>query len=284
VDAPVKLAAALLALLCVLGTLALLVAAPPARAAGPAALVPAASSGATPIKGNVSGPSLVATSGNATFYFNVSGGPAYVSGTFVGQFTWTAKLSGANLTSSSVSPDNGTLVNTTSQPVSTVVTVGPHPESLTLVVSVTSTLAGNNSTANLTRSFRSVTPYTVRATLVAGAKAAVLPFGVTVTLDGTVVGQVSVPELAAKSTYDLVYRYASLGLSAGYHTFTLTISNAHGLVAFSNGRTVLTTTFYVGAAPTNNIVWYVLGAVTFIAVLFIYATRVAARRRGAVRR
>ncbi len=267
------------ALAVVAGALLIAPAVAPARAASPLA-----SSTTGSVQGNVTGPALVATSTNATFFLNASGGPASVGGSLVGTITWSAKLAGNNLTSTSVTPDNGTISSATSQPVSMVVTVGPHPESLTLNVEVTSTDNGQNATGNFSRAFRTVVPYTVRATLLAGARSNVLPFSVSVGLDGTIVGHVSVPELSAGTTYDLIYRYPSLGLSAGYHTFTLTITNAHGLVSFSNGRTVESTTFYVAPAPTNNTVWYVVGAVAFFGVLFIYATRVAARRRGTARR
>ncbi|HYA11124.1 MAG TPA: hypothetical protein VEH10_05600, partial [Thermoplasmata archaeon] len=147
-----------------------------------------------------------------------------------------------------------------------------------------SSLLKTNSTTNLSKTFRLVTPYTVRATLVAGPNAAILPFNVTVRLDGTVVGAVPVPKLAPNATFSLVYRYPTVGLSSGYHTFTLSVANEHGLVTFANGTTVQSMTFYVAPAAPNNTIWYVVGVIAFFGVLFIYATRVAARRRGPARR
>jgi hypothetical protein len=164
------------------------------------------------------------------------------------------------------------------------VQTGAIAESMKLVVRVTSEQGTSNATANLTASFRIVVPYIVRATLVAGPYATVLPFNVTVALDGTVVGTATVPRLAPNETYDLAYRYPSTGLSVGYHTFTLSVANAHGLVTFANGLTVQATTFYVGAPPPSYTLWYVTGVVAFLGVLFIYATRVAARRQGSARR
>lgn len=241
---------------------------------------PAATSVTPPLTGNVTGPSLLSTSSNGTFYLNATGGPAVVSGDFVGEINWTATLSGPNTTGSSVSPSNGTISNGTSQPVKLTVTTGAIRESLTLTVEVKSALSTANKTANLSKTFAIVTPYIVRATLVAGAASGLLPFNVTVALDGTVVGTVTVPKLAPNETWAFVYRYPSTGLPSGEHTFTLTIADAHGLVAFANGATVETASFYVGASAPNNTVWYVAGVVAFFGVLFIYATRSAARRRA----
>jgi len=243
-----------------------------------------AASGAPPIVGNLTGPSLVATGSNGTFYFNVSGGPAVVEGIFVGTINWTANLTGANTTGSSVSPANGSVTNSTAQPIVLTLTTGPIAESLSLTVKAVSSVATQNATQNFSYTFRLVAPYTVRATLVAGPNAGTLPFNVTVLLDGTAVGTVPVPSLSPNQSWGLVYRYPVASLASGWHTFTLQIADQHGLVTFSNGKTVQSTSFYVAAAPPNNTVWYVVGVVAFFGVLFIYATRSAARRRGSTRR
>ena len=252
--------------------------APSALAASPAA------TSTPPIAGNVTGPTLLATSSNATFFLNASGGPAYSGGVLTGTITWSASLAGTNLTGSVVSPSNGTITNATKLPTTLVVTAGAIVEPLTLLVEVKSSSSTANQTLNLTRAFRVVVPYVVHATLVAGPDAAVLPFTVDVALDGTPVGSVNVPKLAPNATYDLAFRCPASGLASGYHTFTLSIADSHGLVTFSNGRTVQSTTFYVAPAPVNNTVWYVAGIVAFFGVLFIYGTRVAARRRGSAQR
>ncbi len=283
-DAPMRLAPRSLAPLVALAVLALLLLAPalaaPAGAAAPAAVVPASStSPVTPVTGNLTGPKLVATSSNGTFYLNVTGGPAVIDGGFEGTINWTANVTASNTSGVVVSPDNGSITNATSQPVHLTVSTGQLVESVTLVVHAISSLGTSNATGNFSFVFRVAVPYTVRATLVAGPEATVLPFNVTVALDGKYVGTVTVPKLKPNGTYALAYPYPTLGLSSGYHTFTLTIENPHGLVTFGNGRTVETTTFYIAPAAPNDAIWYVAGAVAFIGVLFIYATRVAARRR-----
>jgi hypothetical protein len=281
VGAPVKgLVVALAAVL----ALTALFAGPLAAPARAATLSPLASSTtSTPVTGNLTGPSYLATASNGTYLINATGGPAYVQGSLVGTMTWKAKLSATNTTGTSVTPANGTL---TSQKGSGKITVktGAIPERIDLIVTVTSSFAGSNKTLNLTKSIRAVVPYALKATLVAGPNAGTLPFVVLVGLDGKPVGNVSVPALAPSATYDLEYRYATLGLSAGYHTFTLSLADAHGLVTFGNGRTVEAFTFYVAPAPSSETVWYVVGVVAFFGVLFIYATRVAARRRAPTRR
>jgi len=278
VDPPVRPSS--LALLAVLVLAAVLSCglAPVARADGPAATP------APPVVGNLTGPSLVATSSNGTFYLNASGGPAFVGGKLTGTLTWTASLGGGNLTGSSVTPGNGTITNPTQGPVRLTVSAGRITEPLTLLVTVKSASSAANRTLNLTRAFQIVVPYVVRATLVAGPGAVVLPFTVAVALDGTIVGSVQVPELQPNQTYALAFRYPTSGLSSGYHTFSLSIAAPHGLVTFQNGLTAETTTFYVAPAPANNTVWYIAGIVAFFGVLFIYGTRVAARRRGSARR
>ena len=247
-----------------------------------AAAAPAASSSA--VTGNVSGPSYLATSSNATFRFNATGGPGVVGISVPGKLTWTATLSGPNTTGTSVTPSNGSITSISSEPVSLSVKVGAHTGLFTLSITVTSTLAKNNTSATLTKSFQVLVPFVLRATLVAGPSAEVMPFQVKVALDGTIVGTTTVPKLAPNATYRFTYRYADPNLGSGYHTFTLTIASAHGLVTFSNGRTIQTTTFYVAPGPASYTIYYILGAVAFFGVLFIYATRVGARRRGTARR
>jgi hypothetical protein len=272
--------AALLALLSLLGLLLSTIPAVPAASAASVATTPVSQ----PLKGNLSGPSLVATQSNGTFYLNLSGGPAVLSGVFVGDINWTANLTGPNITGSSVTPSNGTIDNSTTLPVALTVASGAISETLTLTVKAVSNIQKTNSTINLTKTFSLVVPYTVRAILVAGPDATVLPFNISVLLDGSPVSTVAVPKLTPNETWGLIYRYPSLSLSSGYHTFTLSVTNEHGLVTFSNGKTVESTTFYVAPATPNDNVWYVLGVVVFFGVLFIYATRGAARRRGSQRR
>ncbi len=285
-DAPLRgpARAGFLVALLVLGAVAstLVVLPSPAAAAGPRA-APLASASSS-ITGNLTGPSLLGTNANATFYLNVSGGPAFTSAGFVGEINYTSVLIGANTTGTSITPANGTISNGTSQPIHLTVTAGAVVETLTLTVEVNSTLGSTNATANFSKTIQLVTPFVVHATLRAGPNAAVLPFNVSVALDGHSVGVVTVPRLAPNTTYSFSFAYAVRGLSSGYHTFTLSVADAHGFVTFANGATVQSTTFYVAPAPANNTVWYVAGVVAFFGVLFIYATRVAARRRPPTRR
>jgi hypothetical protein len=289
VDAPVRPIVPRLALaaafLLVLG-----LAFAPATAVGPspAPRLPFASAASNvtipPVTGNVSGPALVATSSNATFYLNLTGGPAVLDGSFEGKINWTTNVTAANTTGVTVTPDNGSITNATAQPVHLTVATGSIVETVTLVVHATSTLGTANKTANFTTTFRIVLPYTVHATLVAGPEATVLPFNVSVALDGKLVGSVTVPKLKPNATWAFTFHYPAVAISSGYHTFTLTIEDAHGLVTFGDGRTVESTTFYVAAAAPNYSIWYVAGTVAFFGVLFIYATRGAARRRTAGKR
>lgn len=249
---------------------------------GPLAPASAATIGG-PVHATVSGPGVVATGSNSTYYLNGSGGPGVAAnGSIIGNLTWTVHLSGLNTTGVSVSPSNGSFAKGT-QAVTHLKT-SKLPQVLTLILEVRSSYFGSNASTNVTYSVHVVTPYVVRATLVAGSKADVLAFNVTVELDGRRVGTVAIPSIAANHTYVLTYDYASLGLSPGAHTFTISLAEQHGLVKFSNGALEYSETFYVVGPPPNYGLYVLLGAVAFFGVLFIFATRVAARRRPAARR
>ncbi len=236
----------------------------------------------SPVSGNITGPTYLATSTNGTYTFNATGGPGVVGDKVVGGLNWTAHVSGPNLQGVSISPVNGSL-RSPGENTTLTLTVSNLTQTVTIEVEVRSSLGKANATANLTYSVIISVPYIVRAVVLAGATA-VLPFTVVVDLDGVRVGNVTVPTLVAHQAYQLVYRYATPGLSAGYHTFVLSVVDEHGLVTFSNGQSSFSTTFYVAPSPPNYAIWYVAGIAAFFGVLFIFATRVAARRRGSAKR
>jgi hypothetical protein len=246
----------------------------------PSEFRPAASSS---VLGNITGPTILSTASNGTYAINASGGPAFgANGSKVGNLTFHASLSGANLTGVSVSPASGNLTGNRS--LSTVLTVGAIAETVTISVEISSTYGKLNSSLNLTYPVNVVVPYVVAAEIVNGPSATVLSFAVVIELDQSPVGSVKVPTLTPGSTYNLTYRYPTLGLSSGEHTFSISLANEHGLVRFANGQTSYSASFYVTSAPPDYTVWYVAGIVAFIGVLFIFASRVAARRRGALRK
>jgi hypothetical protein len=264
--------AALLALL-------VLAAAPPAAsAAGP--LLPLAS---TPVTGNISGPTVIGIATSHSYFINGSGGPAFAAnGTLVGNFTWQGTVTGSNTTGITLTPQNGTIRNAT--PVQTVLKVANVTETITITVELSSAFGSQNVSTNLTYQIQVVQPYVLTLNLVAGSGTTVLPFNLTIYLDGSPVGTLAVPTILAGHTYTATFDYASTGLSAGAHTFTASLVAQHGLVTFSGGATTYATTFYVPGAPPNYTIWYVAGIVAFFGAVFIFLTRVAARRRGTARK
>lgn len=250
--------------------------------AGAHAGVPFATSGTAPVTGNISGPSYLGEGSNATYTINATGGPAVVAGTLVGELNFSAVLSGPNLTGVTVSPPNGSITSLGS-PASVTIKAGNTSETITLEVRIDSTVGKDTASTNLTFTIRISAPYIVQAVVTAGSTG-VLPFKIYVSLDGVRVGNVSVPELVAYQSYQVAFRYATAGLAPGTHTFVLSVANEHGLVTFAGGTSSFTATFYVASPPPNYAVWYVAGTVAFFGALFIFATRVAARRRGAGRR
>lgn len=239
--------------------------------------------GTTQVTGSVTGPTVIPTGATKTYMINATGGPAFAAnGTRVGNLTAYLSLSASNLTGVSITPEKGGIFNNT--PLATTFTAGDVAEVVTILVMISSTYEKENQSINLSYPVHVVIPYYVRATLVASPSTEVLSFQVQVFLDGTLVGSVTVPTLTPGQTYNLSFEYSTVGLSTGEHTFSMSLAQEHGLVTFANGATVYSSTFYVTGPSPNYTLYYVLGIVAFFGVLFIFMTRVAARRRGALRR
>jgi hypothetical protein len=250
---------------------------------GPALAAPGSGDAATPVTGSITGPTVVST--NSTDHYHVSGwgGPAVsANGTVVGNLTYYATPVGPNLTGVSFNPASAFLKSNAS------ITATLHPGNATQRISidimVSSTYQGKNESTNFSISVSVVRPYVISATIVNPTNATVSAFAVYVSLDGTIIGQVNVSSLAPGASTRVTYDYPTLGLSTGSHTFALSLVQAHGLVTFSNGQTVYTETVYVTGPAPNYTLWYLAGIVAFFGAIFIFLTRVAARRRGAARR
>jgi len=272
-------AATAIAVLFVLSTAGLLLAGASAAAVFPSV--------AAPVTGNISGPAALAVNSSHVYYLNATGGPGVSStGQIIGTLQWNATVDAGNLTGVTVSPSTGTF--TTGKVANITLAVGNVTEPVRIVVRIDSILGSANVSTNLSYTVQVVRPYVLWATLVVGPSVGppleVLPLTLAVDLDGAPVGKVSVPLLRANQSYNLTFDYATTGLSAGYHTFTISLPNQHLPVRFANGATVYSVTFYVTGPAPNYTIWYLVGVVAFFGTLFILATRVAARRRGTARR
>lgn len=236
-----------------------------------------------PVTGSVKGPSVLSTQATTHLTLNASGGPAFAAnGTQIGNLTYYASIAGSDLTGVSLSPSTNAFV--LGKPLSPLLTVGTTPEVLTITVELASVYQKLNETTNLTYTVTVVQPYVLATTIYNPGSTTVLAFTVDIDLDGGLVGNVSVPSITPHGEYNLSFQYPTLGLAAGTHTFTITLANEQGLVTFAGGATSYAKSFYVPGAAPDYTVWYVLGVVAFVGVLFIWMTRVAARRRGAVRK
>jgi hypothetical protein len=267
-----SMAVVVLALLLVPGLLAAVgVLAPPARAAGTSA-----------VTGAVTGPTIVSTSSTTPYQVSGFGGPAVsANGTVVGNITFYASVVGPNLTGVTFLPSEGNFTSNQSQ--TSDLAVGNATETITIDLMVSSVVHGKNQSVNSTFTVTIVQPYVISTTIVASSSG-VTTFNVFVTLDGAVIGNVSVPALSAGGTYKLKFEYPTLGLSPGDHTFAISLTQEHGLVTFANGQTQYSETVYVTGPAPDYTLWYVAGIVAFFGAIFIFVTRVAARRRGAARR
>ena len=243
----------------------------------------AAASSSPPVTGSITGPSVVAEDSASELHITGSGGPAVAqNGTFLGTITYYAQAVGPNLTGIDISPSTLNITNNQSS-VATLST-GNATETISIDVMISSTYQGENQSTNISFSVTIVEPYVVSATIVNPSNFTVAAFSVYVTLDGNVIGQVNVSSLLAGGSFKVTYKYATLGLSTGDHTFAISLAQEHGLVTFANGETAYTETVYVTGPAPNYTLWYVAGTVAFFGAIFIFVSRVAARRRGTTRR
>ena len=255
----------------VLLALVLASAAPPARAAASSSL---------PLTGSISGPSTVGTALNATYKVQATGGPALAAnGTQTGIYSFKATLAGANTTGAgaAIVPSTGVL---TGGEINLTLKAPKVTELVTLYVLVTSSQGATNVSQNFSYAVNIVQPYVLSANLVVGNAASVSPFYLTVLLDGAPVGSIRVPGLTAGSSYPIAFSYVPTSIASGWHTFSVSLASEHGLVTFTSGADVYTVSFYVTGPPVNNTLWYVTGITAFVGVIFIWSTRVSARRRG----
>ena len=246
-----------------------------------AAAAPAASS--SPVTGNITGPTVLGYGANASYTIDASGGPAFAAnGTQVGNLTYYVTLAATNTTGITVAPSHASFANGTAT--APVVTAGDVTEVLTLEVEITSVYQSANVSLNFTYAVNIVQPYVLSLSLVCTSSVTVIGFPLTVDLDGAPVGVLHIPDLTSGQAYVATFDYATTGLSPGEHTFTVSLANEHGLVTFAGGASTYSTSFYVAGAAANYTLWYVAGAVAFFGAIFIFVTRVAARRRAPARK
>ncbi|HTS32844.1 MAG TPA: hypothetical protein VMI55_02760 [Thermoplasmata archaeon] len=248
----------------------------------------AASSGATPsqsspLKGNITGPTVLATGANQRYLIQATGGPAVApNGTIVGNLTYYASVTGPNPTGVMITPTSAALLaGTPGQPL---LTPGSVPQTLTISVELVSVLNASNETLNLTYVVQVVQPYVVAAEIFNPSNLTASSFPVAIDLDGTQVGNVTIPSLLAHTGFNLSFSYATLSLSTGWHSFSISLYQAHGLLKFANGSTEYDQSFYIPGPAPDYTIWYITGVVAFLGVLFIFGARVGARRRGATKK
>lgn len=248
---------------------------------GSVALLEAGSARATSypaLSASVTGPTSVGTSLTYNYTLTAEGGPAYgFNGTQIGTMSFSASVIGLNTTGVTLNPTAGVLINGSH---SLSLATSNLTQTLTLNIEVTSGLNGKNDSTNVSYTITVILPYTLTASLEVASNQGTSPFDVIVLLDGTPVGSVPVPSLTGHATYEIRYSYVNPSLAGGWHTFALSLANAHGLVVFSNGATQYTQSFYVATAPTSNTLWYVAGAFAFVLAIFISITLFGNRRRG----
>jgi hypothetical protein len=230
-----------------------------------------------PIQGTITGPTIVGRSLQVQYTVNGSGGPAVAAnGTMVGNITFNATLSGNNVTTASIAPPTGVLVN---GGVILRFTAPNITEAVNITVKLTSSYGTLNASQNFSLIVQIVQPYVLSGLLVAGPTT-VTGFNMTVTVDGIPVGQVAVPTIAANGTYRFTYDYVPQGLSAGWHTMAISLAPEHGLVSFKGGLSQISVQFFITSPPPDYALDVAVGIAAFAVAVFIWGSVVGARRRG----
>jgi len=256
----------------VLFSVALLVLLPYANA------ISAEGSDSNPLTAHVTGPTILSVLGKGNFTVSASGGPSQLAnGTMVGNYTYNATLSGGNTSGSSITPSTGTLTNGTA----TFALVAPNDTgTYTLTAEVIShPTTGKPAFYNATFTLNVVIPYVLSATISNPNSFTVTGAIIQVALDGSVVGLVNLPSIAANGTYSLAYNYTTTGLSSGWHTFTISIYGIQSLLKFSNDESALSISFYINPPPVNYEDYYLLGITLALLAIFISLLVVGGRRK-----
>jgi hypothetical protein len=227
--------------------------------------------------GNVTGPANVGLQGNATYTVNVTGGPAVAAnGTQVGIYSYNASVAASNTTNVLISPASGVILNGS---VNLTFKAGNLSQQATISVEITSSFAGTNSSINVSYSVNIVVPYRFAATIVTGSGASLSGFNLTVLLDGRPVGQIVVGTLAANTRFPVAFSLVDPTIAPGWHTFSVSLAQEHGLVAFAGGQETVSESFYVTGPPPDNTIYYAFGLVAFVGVAFILLLRAGGARR-----
>lgn len=243
----------------------------------PSGTAHAAAASGTPVTGTISGPTQMAPIQRSVFYINGSGGPAQAAnGTFVGTISYSASIVGANTSGGTVAPPQGILINGTGN-FSLIAPNATGP--ITLYVDLTSTLNGKNASTNLSWGIDILTPIVLAGGLKVLGPTSIKPFQLAVELDGAVVGSVKIPALTSGQDYPFTFSFLGQSLAPGWHTFSVSLAQEHGLVVFANGAESYSVAFYIPGGGPDYSLWIVSGVIALAAVGVIWTTRVAARRR-----
>jgi hypothetical protein len=224
------------------------------------------------------GPSVVGEALKAEYNVSGFGGPAVAAnGTTVGFIDFNVTLTGKNVTTASIDPPTGVLLNGS---VILTFTAPNVVEKVTFHINLTSEYNNTNKTRIFNYTVQVVAPFVLTGTLLAGATT-VSGFNLTVTVDGKPVGNVVVPSIMANGTYLFTYDYVpTQGIGAGWHTIAVSLAPEHGLVSFPGGVQQMTLQFYIEGAPPDYALDVAIGIAAFAVAVFIWGSVVGARRRG----
>lgn len=221
------------------------------------------------------GPTVLAKGSKTEYALTITGGPGAFPG---GEFSYTAKLLGKNLTGSSVTPStakssDGLFRFNLTAPSAT--------GEVTLQLVAASTLGGNSEELQRESEIDIVTPIVFSVTLLNSGPVAADDVGVDFYVDGSYIGSKSAA-VPASGTAAVSYEWAVASLRGGAHELTAIIDRTSELVEFTTGDNVLVRTFYIQSE--QNLIGSILTPIVALlaAMLVLLLLRKPGRRpRGA---
>lgn len=211
-------------------------------------VVPCHASAQTPIAVSLEGPTALNPGQTASYFVNISGGPAEINGTY--SVTWwvdasdttgATPLAGAPGTQSS-STNNSFRVN---------VTVPTHEGDVTLVFQATSGNGTANSTAKRTMIVHVLAPIVLTAAFANSGGAAAVNITVSFYVDDRFVGSKVISRINPGERGTATLNWIPVGMGSGQHTVKLTADlNNNGQIEPSSGEVAVYELFYkTGGEP-----------------------------------
>ncbi len=192
---------------------------------------------------NLQRPEFAAGGQTVKMKLTIAGGPAGDSG---GNFTYTATVTAANDTGSSVTPSSGTNAGGVFTLNLTMPTEAPQKVTISINATSTAGTAGSPSTF-LVREFtiEAVVPVILKATVFNTAEVDAKNVTAKFFADGVLL-HTQIFNVSAFGSAVISYNWTFLSISSGKHVITMTVNDPAKVVEFNTGNNVLSETIFIG--------------------------------------